>query len=285
MGWIGRDQEYQRRMRNRAATISGVKRTLMIFGAAVLSTAAIEAHDFWIEPSTFRPSPGETVAIGLRVGEQFAGDPVPRSSLIERFVVMQDGREEEITGIEGRDPAGWIQARGGPAIIAYRSKPSFVELPAAQFEAYLRENGLERIIAARKRRGEQATPGREIFSRCAKAILNGTSAAPAKLRYEIIPESVVPFRGRLLFDGKPLAGALVVATYRDDPRVRLLMRSNPQGRFAFTSPRRGVWLITSVHMIEAPALSKADWESVWASLTLDLQSPRILPPPKKRTDL
>lgn len=257
-----------------------MKRILIALAAAFVAAAALHAHDFWIEPSSFHPTPGAAVSIGLRVGEQFAGDPVARSPFIERFTVIEGDREEEISGIDGQDPAGWIQASGRvPSIIVYRSKPSPVELPADRFEAYLRENGLEKIIALRRTRGEQNEPGREIFSRCAKSILNGrirSSAItkPVGLPYEIVPEdpviSTAPFRGRVLFDGKPLAGALVTATFRDDPRVRLQMRSNPQGRFAFTSPRRGVWLVTSVEMVKAPALSRADWESLWASLTFEV---------------
>jgi hypothetical protein len=253
-----------------------VRRTCIALAAALVAAAALQAHDFWIEPSTFHPTPGAAVSVSLRVGEHFAGEPVPRSPLIATFVLIQNGREEEISGADGLDPAGFIQADGrAPAVIAYRSKPSYVELPPDRFEAYLREHGLERILALRARRGERSDPGRELFSRCAKALLNGSFTRPAGLRFEIVPEdaslSVSPFRGRLLFDGKPLAGALVVATYRDDPRVRLKMRSNLEGRFAFTSPRRGVWLVTSVHMIEAARFSKADWESLWASVTFEVR--------------
>ena len=250
-----------------------MKRTILALAAALSTAAALHAHDFWIEPSTFHPGPGAVVSLSLRVGEHFVGDPVPRSPLIERFAVIQDGREKEISGTDGLDPAGWIQPNGRtPAVIVYRSKPSTVELPPARFEAYLRQNGLEKILG-RKNRGT-----RERFSRCAKVILNGAQRSeaitrPTALRYEIVPEdaslSTRPFRGRVLFDGKPLPGALVVATFREDPRVRLLMRSNPEGRFAFTSPRRGVWLITSVEMVEASMFSGVDWESVWASLTFE----------------
>src|SRR6266542_1047920 len=122
-----------------------------------------------------------TVSVGLRVGQNFVGDPVPRyGAYIERFVVKQGRTEEPIDGMNATDPAGWFTANGrAAAVIAYASKPSFVELPAAKFEDYLRQQGLERIVAARARRGERAKPGREIFSRCAKAILTGARASIA----------------------------------------------------------------------------------------------------------
>jgi uncharacterized GH25 family protein len=252
--------------------------------AAVLLTAGeLCAHDFWIEPSTFRPAPGATVAIGLRVGQNFVGDPVPRfSGLIDRFVVRQGGGEQPITGLENTDPAGWLRADGqGTAVIAYRSVGSFVELPAPQFEEYLRQEGLERIIAERARRSDGTKPGREHFYRYAKALLTAERTSPVVtqpigLAYEIIPQDdptlrAGPFRGRILYEGKPLPEALVVTMLRADPAVRLAVRSDAQGAFSLALPRAGVWLIKSVHMVRASIFSRGDWDSLWASLTF--QSP------------
>jgi uncharacterized GH25 family protein len=249
---------------------------------ALLIAGALRAHDFWIEPSTFHPDPGGTVAVGLRVGQDFVGDAVPRTSpLIERFIIRQSGRETPIDGIENIDPSGWFRADGrSSAVIAYASRPSFVEMPAAKFEDYLRQYGLERIIGIRTRRGERGAPGREIFSRCAKAIVTGRQPSiavtqPLGLRYEIVPSGdptlgTLPFRGRVVYGRTPVSGALVVAILQSDPSLRITTRSNAQGAFSFMLSRAGVWLIKSVEMIDAPAGSDAEWESLWASLTFEL---------------
>jgi hypothetical protein len=262
--------------------IASLKPIAMIVGV-VLTAGELCAHDFWIEPSTFRPAPGATVAIGLRMGQNFIGDPVPRfSGSIDRFVVRQGGSEQPVVGLEGIDPAGWVRADGqGTAVIAYRSVGSFVELPAPQFEEYLRQEGLERIIAERARHGDGAKPGREHFYRYAKALLTAETTSrvvtqPIGLAYEIIPGDdptlrADSFRGRILYEGKPLPEALVVAMLRADPAVRLAVRSDAQGAFTLALPRAGVWLIKSVHMVRASIFSRADWDSLWASLTF--QSP------------
>ena len=52
-----------------------MKRLMLIIFVA----ATARAHDFWIEPSTFHPQVGDAVTASLRVGENFAGDVVPRS--------------------------------------------------------------------------------------------------------------------------------------------------------------------------------------------------------------
>ena len=169
------------------------------------------------------------------------------------------------------------------AVVAYSSNPWHVELPAAKFEDYLRLYGLERIIELRARRGERQKAGRELFVRCAKALLTGArpslaATQPAGLPYEIVPAidptagptaGHAPLRGRVLFHRTPLAGALVVALFRDDPSVRLTARSATDGTFTFALPKPGVWLVKSVHMIDAPKGSAAEWESFWGSLTFD----------------
>ena len=78
---------------------------------------------------------------------------------------------------------------------------------------------------------------------------------------------------RLTYEGRPLAGALVMAINRANPKVKLSMRSDKDGRVAFKLPQDGMWLIKAVHMIEAPAGSGAQWASFWASLTFELNRP------------
>jgi uncharacterized GH25 family protein len=263
-----------------------VRRAGCAWAAALLLARAAAAHDFWIEPSTFHPAGGTTVAVGLRVGQNFRGDPVPRfSRTIEKFIVRQDGRDEEVAGPENADPAGFLRAGGkATAVIAYSTTGSYLELPAAKFEDYLRQEGLEDILAARAKKGDSAKPGRDMFFRYAKALLAGsrTSAAasqPMGLRYEIVPDTdptagASPLRGLVLYEGKPLAGALVVAMLRDDPAVRLRARSDRRGGFSFALPRAGVWLVKSVHVVAASFFSHADWESLWASLTFQLPEAR-----------
>jgi hypothetical protein len=224
-----------------------------------LAAPAALAHDFWIEPSTFRPMAGQMVTASLRVGKDFAGDPVPRSGeLIESFTI--DGKP--VGGFEGRDPAGIMRIeKPGLAVIAYRSKGSPLELDATKFAQFLADEGITNVRANGK-------PDRERFFRFAKALLGSGETRPLGWRFELVPERD-PSRLQLLFDGKPLAGVLVTALFRDDPHVRLSARTDARGRVAFALPRSGVWLVKSVHMIPALPNSGYDWESLWASLTFE----------------
>jgi len=220
----------------------------------------------------------------LVVGQNFTGDAVPRSiQLIDSFTIRDGAGERAIGGFENQDPAGYLRAESpGVALIGYSSKPYPLELAAAKFEEFLKLEGLERISAARAAHGETQKPDRERFYRYAKSlIVVGPPAAvlpraydqPLGYRYELIPESnpmaSSPLRIRVLFEGKPLAGALVTAIHRDDPTAHLSARTDSSGHVTLTLPKSGVWLVKSVQMVAAPPGANADWESLWASLTFE----------------
>jgi hypothetical protein len=219
------------------------------------------------------------------VGQDFIGDPLPRQSNgIERFFVRQSGADSAIGGANNIDPAGLFRKAGeDAAVIGYASNGSATDLPADRFEDYLRQYGLNAIIEERLRRGEKSKPGRERFTRYAKALLTGAArsaeaAQPLGFAYEIVPADdsatvAGPLRGRILYDGKPLAGALVEALWRDDPSMRLSTRSDAQGGFVLALPHSGVWLIKSVHMVRAGFFAAHDWDSLWASLTFEALKP------------
>jgi uncharacterized GH25 family protein len=253
---------------------------LLLFLALSAIAAGAHAHDFWIEPSTFHPKVGENFTAGLRVGQDFAGDPVARSAqLIDTFTVRDGPEERGVNGFENEDPAGRLRLdHAGLAVIGYRSKPYPLELPAAKFEEFLHAEGLESIRAVRARRGQTQMPDRERFYRYAKAFIQAGDgkatgyARPFGYRYELIPETN-PLAGQLvvraMFEGKALAGALVTAMPQQNPAQRITARTDRDGRVRFDLPGGGVWLIKSVQMVAAPAGSNADWESLWASLTFE----------------
>jgi uncharacterized GH25 family protein len=252
----------------------------------LLCGQALRAHDFWIEPSTFRPAPGGRVAVRLRVGQGFQGDPVPREpQRIERFAAVGsigEKGEAGVPGVPGSDPAGWLSPSSpGLLWIVYDSGHDSVQLDAAKFDRYLGEEGLERI---RKLRGSSNTNAvKEIYSRCAKSLLavgGGDGQGFDRvlgLELELVPEKnpyalkageSLPVR--LLYHGKPLDGALLIAIPKGAPDAKVSARSDRNGRAALRLDRPGLWLIKAVHMVPAPSGSGADWESLWASVTFEL---------------
>src|SRR5882672_9240996 len=106
----------------------------------VIAVAApMLAHDFWIEPTTFAPQPGQIVGVRLRVGQDLLGDPVARDpELVNQFVFEDAAGRKPLVGRDGADPAGFLRvAAPGLVVIGYRSNPSPVELTAEKFNQYL----------------------------------------------------------------------------------------------------------------------------------------------------
>ena len=251
---------------------------------ALPSVAA--AHDFWIEPSTFRPAAKSSVEIRLRVGEHYLGDPVPRrpASQLVRFDAYTSSGIIRTSGAEGDEPAGSvIVPRSGLTLVAYESKPAFVELTEAKLDQYLREEGLESVREMRKRSAFAREPWREIYARCAKSLLStGLGSAsgfnkPVGMPLELIPEKNPYALGagttlpvRLLYRGKGLPDALVVAVSKAQPDQRVAARSDKEGRVRLKLDPAGEWLIKAVHIVPAPTGARGRWESLWASLTFEL---------------
>jgi uncharacterized GH25 family protein len=260
-------------------------RLLLVLCAALAASASLSAHDFWIEPTGFTTNLGRVVGLKLRVGDDFHGEAVPRSGeMIDEFVVVDAGGRRQIVGREGSDPAGLLRVMSpGLMVIGYHSRPSPVTLPAAKFTQYLKEEGLDAIVAARDRSGASSRDGREIFSRSAKSLVrSGASTAGPGDRTLGFPIELVAERNpyhlrtgdtlpvRLSYRGAPLAGARVVAYTQRRPYHKLMAQSDRDGRAVFTIEEQGPWLVKAVHMVPAPAGSSADWESFWASLTFEI---------------
>jgi uncharacterized GH25 family protein len=251
-----------------------------IVGSAL--AAAASAHDFWIDPSALSAKVEEALTVGLRVGHREDPEVFRRNpERFERFAVIDSQGERDVVGQDGADPAGAMRTReAGASVIVYRGRRQAITLEAEKFESYLREEGLEAIIQKRRERGESKNPGREMFSRCAKAIVMvGDSSAGfdrrADLRLELTPQddpTAVKAGGelhvRLTFEGKPVEGAQIRAT---GPSMKpSASKSNRDGLATVRIDQAGEWMFTAVHMIEAEAsiASEADWESLWASLVV-----------------
>ena len=240
------------------------------------------AHDFWIEPESFRPAVGQKVPVHLYVGMDFKGDPAPYiPEWFERYVYVNDQGEKPVPGLPGDDPAGTVPISAtGLTVIGYRSTKFTVTFDTAEeFEKYLIKEGLERNLALLNKSKPSKGKITENYSRSAKALLmNGAATTPADrvlgFRIELIAEKSpytdkgpIPFR--LRYENRPLAGALVVAFNKAAPLDKLKARTDREGRVTFDFKRRGTWLVTAVHMIPAPSGSDAQWESIWASLSFE----------------
>jgi uncharacterized GH25 family protein len=168
-------------------------------------------------------------------------------------------------------------------ILGYASNPSRVVLPAEKFNQYLKEEGLDAVLALRADQNQTNTEAHEMFSRCAKSLVLAGKPSEAHTDQRIgLPLELVAERNpytlgagqelpvRLTYEGRPLAGTLVVAINRLNPSAKLMARSDKTDLVRFRLADRGAWLIKAVHMIPVAPGGNAEWASFWASLTFEL---------------
>jgi hypothetical protein len=269
---------------------------LPAFVAAALACAPASAHEFWLGPASYRAAPragADSILVAAYVGTGFRGDFMPYAPT---HTVRLELRAEHVGDIRNGAVNGdyflaAVRPDAGGALISYETTFTPIELPAADFQAYLALEGLDDVLAARRDSGAAAKPGRERFRRCAKTWIAGSDTAratrPVGLSLEIVPATDParpgPLGIRLLFGGKPLAHALVrawnqpradpaagapfEAAKRDSVGPLVAVRTDDDGRATLALDRAGEWLVSSVHMEPSADPAAADWESSWASFT------------------
>ena len=273
--------------------LPGLALALAVALAGALWAGRAGAHQYWLAPSRYVVAPHTAVEVSAAAGTGFHGERKPWSpARCVRFV----GRATRTLDFARAATVGdlvWARfapSDDGGAMLAYESNFAQIELPAAEFDAYLEEEGLREPLETR-RRAATATPGRERYRRCAKTWLAGRDSKralqPFGLPLEIVPLRVPgddpALRVRVLWNGRPLAGALVKAWRSDlardgasrDPGARDsvgLAWSGPtdaRGESAVPLAQAGEWLVSVEHMVPSGDKTEADWESTWASFTFE----------------
>jgi uncharacterized GH25 family protein len=269
------------------------------------ATAAL-AHEFWLQPAGFRVAVGAKMPIRLLVGANFKGEAWPRPTRrVRRFVRFGPTNPADSTDLRPALLADSVAPAltcptAGTHVVVLTSAPSFIELPADKFTAYLREEGLDDALLYRRKEGQTTKPGREAYRRCAKTLVLATASAhtppnPADTTYrrllnlplELVPEQNpyylrpgAALTVRVLHYGQPVPGALVQVwdasplaaakpgTLAAGPS-HFSTRANNSGRVLLRVPSAGPYLVAVSLMEAAPAglASRADWLSTWATLT------------------
>jgi uncharacterized GH25 family protein len=264
-------------------------RTFLLACVVTVTLAAnhAAAHEFWLAPSRYAGGPGVPVTIRALAGTGFRGEEKPWDPGHSVRFVARAGRSIDMTRATSPGDFTWARfapSDAGGAMLAFESGFTPIELPAAQFEKYLVDEGLTGPLAAR-RRAHVAGPGRERYRRCAKTWLAGEAAeratTPLGLPLEIVPASApgndTTLRIQVLANGKPQAGTLVKAwcatsgtdaASRDSIGVAWSGRTDARGEISVPVAQPGEWLLSTVQMVPCPDRSESEWESTWASLTI-----------------
>ncbi|GHB79933.1 DUF4198 domain-containing protein [Persicitalea jodogahamensis] len=267
---------------------------LRIFALIFISTASIAlAHEFWIVPEDFFPELGKKLNWKIQVGEDYMGERWGGGSRrIERLRLFTANGQEDLTGtIEQSDqqveaPAFTLE-KSGTQMLVLETNNSFIELEPVKFEAYLKEDGLQLALDYRQKNNEQQKVGREFYRRCAKTIIqvgeqkNGLPTKPTGLDLDIIPlqnpyamKRNSALTCRILYNQKPLANAMVRCWRRVNGKTEVEFQqtdSKGEATFELTKKGKAAYMLSSVHMVRLADSDKADWQSLWGSVTFGMK--------------
>jgi uncharacterized GH25 family protein len=262
----------------------------------LVSCSVLFAHDLYLMPDTFTVAKDHVIVVSLHNGDSF-----PESEVAPVLDRVRDMRVVSATGsveVEHLETAGKVvQGKvtlpwSSSSMVTARTSPHAFELQAAEFEAYLKEEGLFQVIQWRHDNGQQASLGRERYRKYAKSLINsseshGNSASnnfhtqPVGLELEIVPEkspeNLKPGSAvllQVLFRGKPASDLQVEAAWAGigagSGKTTVLGRTDKSGRIIASLPSPGKWRFHTVRMERCEEPSAADWESYWSSLTFEI---------------
>jgi uncharacterized GH25 family protein len=259
------------------------------FAVLGLSIGSTSAHDYWLAPESFFPPAEKAVTVRLFVGDGFKSEaerPFQKKPTVKfQLLSAKETIDLAAAGDEDKTPVARITpSMPGNYLIALERAPQHIKLKADKFNRYLEEEGLDAILAQRRKAGDDKKEGRERYSRCIKCLLQAgdthddTCKRVLGQRLEIVPRQN-PYElkagdsltVRVLFEGKPLAGARVFAHHRAGDKVTTqTTKTAKDGTATFKLDKAGAWLVRLVHMRPCTDDDEADWESFWAACTFGL---------------
>jgi len=256
--------------------------------AMLLAASPAAAHDFWLQPDDYRPTPRAETAMTLQVGhgEFRQRSPIAASRIVRFEAIASDGATTDLRGalhLGQADDATLRFEQAGTYVLALETDArAQSHLPAVRFNDYLVAEGLTPAIEARTRSQRTSADGSENYRRVAKSLMQVgpiDAAASTRVTQPIgLPLEIVPERNpyadpeaqtlpvRVFFEQRPLAGALVKLTRLENDAAPLEMqRTDRDGRASFTIPREGSWLLNVIWTRPLPRSSETDFETTFSS--------------------
>lgn len=247
----------------------------------------IDAHDLYLNPSTFFLNKPGAVQLEMRLEESgFPGEAVPwKGPKTVQFKIVGPAGNHNLINTKETNPTISVE-ESGTHQIGWQSNVTYISIEPAIFDQYIQLEGYQNAIAARK--DKRPTRGRERYSRFLKTYVQVGSdktedfKKPIGFTIEIVPYNNPAFlkvgdqlEVQLLYNGKPLRGNRIMATYEnysskpEDYAQTVETDKNGKAWFKITNP--GIWIIRSNHMIAIKDDPKANWESFWSNMTFQVK--------------
>ena len=259
---------------------------------AVLCFAAIaSAHDMFLRADRYVAAPNSEVVIRLLNGTFLESEnAIVRTRVRDASIASARTRVpvDMDTWMENGDTTTFRVRVGAPGTYAVgiSTRPSIIALSAADFNAYLKEDGMPAVLAERGKRKELEKPAKERYHKHVKALLQvGDSLGRAYATVFGYPAEIVPIdnpyalrsgttlRIRALVNGKPVANQYILYGGWSASGASIAERSTrsaADGTARIPVSATGEWYIKFINMTRVTGDS-VDYESKWATLTFAIK--------------
>ena len=247
---------------------------------------SVSGHEFWMQPDKFIYKHAEPVNIKFVVGENFTGenwtgDKDKIKSLRLYFDDVTDKNCDDNFGSDKGDSLQIAMLDEGTVMVTLNTTNSFIDLDAAKFNDYLREDGLTATLKYREEHGDTAKNGRENYQRSVKTIFQVESKFTNVYKQKTnLPLDIIPaehpytvsrdgnFKVKVFFMGEKLKKAKVKVWHKLDDKIsQEEFTTDDEGEIKFFLSPEGEWMVSCVKMIRLEDDPKAEWQSYWGSLT------------------
>ena len=266
-------------------------RMLLVMGTLAIATTPLFAHDLFLKLSSYFLPPNTLVrAILLNGTFAKSESAVTRERVADVALIGPSGRETLDTAVLSahHDTTDLHFRTGEPGtyVLGVSVRPRDIALTGEQFNAYLKEEGIEDVLAERTRAGMLAEPAKERYAKHVKAIFQvgnvrtdtyntllgyGAELVPLENPYSVKRGGTL--RVRCLINGQAIAGLTVLAggvTSKGAAIHETRGRSDADGIAEVRLRSAGRWYVKFIRMQRSTAPG-INYESQWATLTFEVR--------------
>ena len=249
------------------------------------------AHDLFLKPQQYFVAANASVLVRVLNGTfVLSANSIARPRVADVSVVSPKGRARlDTSAWSAAGDTSWFRVQTGDAgtyVLGASTHSSVIALSGAEFNDYLRTDGVPDVLAARRRDRQLEKSARERYHKHVKAVIQvgetRTDQYAVQLGYpaEIIPLAnpytldrgdVLPIRA--MVNGAPAPNQFILFGGRTTSGGRIPQRSarsDSNGIARIPVTLNGTWYVKFIHMTRLER-DTVDYESRWASLVFQVK--------------
>jgi cobalt/nickel transport protein len=250
--------------------------------AVLLSTSSVSvlAHEMWLEPEPFITQSNTDLKAHIKVGQNFSGEKFPYiKSETKSLKLFLTQKEIKLKHRDGDYPAiKFPLTSPGLYVLSYESFPEKVNYANFEkFKSFLEEQNVWDNWS-KQNPSFLNTNINELYTRYAKSLIQVGNQTEDDFNTGLTFELIAldnPYKENnkkginvlLLYKNKPFPNSQIAIFNKLNNSVSVnKVITNKEGKAFVSLENNGLFLISSVHFIKSEN-KKADWHSLWASLT------------------